>query len=107
MNKGQSIASATLTVNKSSMEWASNPHDLTECISMEHTRAHPHNILPVIGDSFVTNRRDPILTVIEGTKPGNHDTLMAACDRHRYVKQFGLKDYQESFTLISHSLLPF
>ena len=36
------------------------------------------------GDSYYSNRRRPILTVIEDTSPGIHDTLMAACDNERY-----------------------
>ena len=32
-----------------------------------------------------TNRRRPILTLIEDTSGGVHDTVIAACDRHRYA----------------------
>ena len=37
-----------------------------------------------VGDVFVTNQRRPILTLLEDTSPGVHDTLMSACDRYRY-----------------------
>jgi len=33
---------------------------------------------------MLTNRRRPILTLLEDTSGGVHDTLMAACDVYRY-----------------------
>jgi len=96
--KGQSIRLINTHGTQVVDTWAFNAHDLTERMSMEHTRAHLDKILPTIGESFVTNRRDPILTILEDTTPGNHDTLMAACDRHRYVKQFGIKEYHDNCT---------
>jgi len=64
--------------------WAFNAADLHEFMSMEHTRAALGHIIPAIGDALVTNRRRPILTVVEDTSGGIHDTLIAACDRWRY-----------------------
>jgi uncharacterized protein YcgI (DUF1989 family) len=37
------------------------------------------------GDVLRTNRRRPILTLVEDTSGGIHDTLIAACDRYRYA----------------------
>ena len=45
---------------------------------MEHC-ALPRRSSPA-GDALVTNRRRPILTLVEDTSPGLHDTLIAACD---------------------------
>jgi uncharacterized protein YcgI (DUF1989 family) len=53
-------------------------------MSMEHSRLHMGKLNPVIGDTLVTNRRRPILTLVEDTSGGVHDTLLAACDRERY-----------------------
>jgi uncharacterized protein len=64
--------------------WAFNHHDLTEFMSMEHSRAGLRRLIPGVGDSLLTNHRRPILTLIEDTSGGIHDTLMAACDRYRY-----------------------
>jgi hypothetical protein len=64
--------------------WAFNRSDLTECLSMEHSRASLSRIMARVGDGLVTNHRRPILTLIEDTSPGIHDTLVAACDRYRY-----------------------
>jgi uncharacterized protein YcgI (DUF1989 family) len=55
-----------------------------EWMSMEHSRLHMGRVNPVVGDTFVTNRRRPILTLTEDTSGGVHDTLLAACDRYRY-----------------------
>ncbi|HEY7495215.1 MAG TPA: urea carboxylase-associated family protein [Candidatus Tectomicrobia bacterium] len=65
--------------------WAFNSADLTECMSMEHTRVALGSIMVHVGNHLVTNRRRPILCLVEDTSPGVHDTLIAACDRYRYT----------------------
>ena len=55
-----------------------------QCMSMEHTRTALSRIMVRVGDSLVTNQRRPILTLVEDTSPGIHDTRIA-CDRYRYV----------------------
>jgi uncharacterized protein len=64
--------------------WAFNAADLSEFMSMEHSRVAMGRIIPGVGDSLVTNRRRPILTLVEDNSGGIHDTLFAACDRWRY-----------------------
>ena len=64
--------------------WAFSRHDLSELMSMEHSRTTLARIMPRVGQSMVTNRRRPILTLVEDTSGGIHDTLLAACDRYRY-----------------------
>src|ERR1700732_5393995 len=73
-NRGQQVADT----------WAFNAEDVRDFMSMEHSRVSIGGILPKIGSVFVTNRRRPILTVVEDTSGGIHDTLIAACDRYRY-----------------------
>jgi uncharacterized protein len=53
-------------------------------LSMEHSRVAIGHIIPAVGDTLVTNRRRPILTLVEDNSGGIHDTLFAACDRWRY-----------------------
>jgi uncharacterized protein YcgI (DUF1989 family) len=77
--------------------WAFVAADMREFMSMEHSRAAIGGIFPHVGDSMVTNRREPILTLLEDTSPGIHDTLIAACDRYRY-EQLGCAGYHESCT---------
>ncbi|RPH80810.1 MAG: urea carboxylase-associated family protein [Candidatus Rokuibacteriota bacterium] len=64
--------------------WAFCAADLTEWMAMEASRAWFMKLAASVGDSFVTNRRRPILTLVEDTSGGRHDTLMAACDLERY-----------------------
>jgi len=64
--------------------WAFNQDDPAEFMSMEHLRVAIGGIFPRTGNALVTNRRRPILTLVEDTSPGIHDTLLAACDAHRY-----------------------
>jgi hypothetical protein len=64
--------------------WAFAKSDPSEIMSMEHTRASIHRLMPEIGDLLLTNQRRPILKLIEDTSGGAHDTLIAACDKYRY-----------------------
>jgi len=64
--------------------WAFSAADLGEFMSMEHTRPTLLGIMPKLGTAMLTNRRRPILTFLEDSSPGIHDTLIAACDRYRY-----------------------
>jgi uncharacterized protein YcgI (DUF1989 family) len=65
--------------------WAFNGAQLAEFMSMEHTRAHSLHLIPRVGDVLRSNHRRPMLTVVEDTSGGVHDTVMAACDRYRYA----------------------
>jgi uncharacterized protein YcgI (DUF1989 family) len=77
--------------------WAFNAVDLREFMSMEHSRVAIGRIIPGIGDALVTNRRRPILTLVEDTSGGIHDTLFAACDRWRY-ETLGCVEYHDNCT---------
>ncbi|MBB4003643.1 MAG: urea carboxylase-associated family protein [Aurantimonas endophytica] len=75
--------------------WAWNAADLSEHMSMEASRVWNQRLNPLVGDSFVTTRRRPILTLVEDTSPGIHDTFMAACDCHRY-RLLGVEGYHRN-----------
>ena len=77
--------------------WAFRRADIHEFMSMEHTRATLHRLIPKPGDALLTNHRRPILTLLEDTSGGIHDTLMAACDRYRY-EELGCKTYHDNCT---------
>jgi uncharacterized protein YcgI (DUF1989 family) len=77
--------------------WAFNRAALMECMSMEHTRTALGRIKVHVGESLVTNQRRPILTLVEDTSPGIHDTLIAACDRYRYAL-LGCTTYHDNCT---------
>ena len=82
--------------------WAFNRADLKEFMSMEHSRTFLSRIMARVGDSMATNRRRPILTLledttVEGDTAGIHDTLLAACDRYRY-ELLGCEGYHDNCT---------
>lgn len=77
--------------------WAFNADDLKEFMSMEHARVGFGGIIPKLGDPLFTNKRRAILTLVEDTSGGIHDTLCAACDRYRY-EGLGCTEYHDNCT---------
>jgi uncharacterized protein YcgI (DUF1989 family) len=75
--------------------WAWNQGDLGEFMSMEATRVWNQQLNPRVGDTLVTNSRNPILTIVEDSSPGVHDSFMAACDRQRY-ERLGVTEYHRN-----------
>jgi uncharacterized protein len=75
--------------------WAFSAVDPTEWMAMEASRAWFLKLAAGVGDSFVTNRRRPILTLVEDTSGCAHDTLIAPCDRHRYGL-LGVQGYHDN-----------
>jgi uncharacterized protein YcgI (DUF1989 family) len=77
--------------------WAFDADDLYEFMSMEHSRVSLNAIIPKVGGVMVTNKRRPILTLVEDTSGGIHDTMIAACDRYRY-ENLGCTEYHDNCT---------
>jgi uncharacterized protein len=77
--------------------WAFAADDMSEFMSMEHARVHMGRVNPVVGSVLLTNRRRPILTLVEDSSGGVHDTLLAACDVHRY-RMLGAETYHRNCT---------
>jgi uncharacterized protein YcgI (DUF1989 family) len=77
--------------------WAFAAGGMDEFMSMEHSRVHMGRVNPVAGSVLLTNRRRPILTLVEDTSGGVHDTLLAACDVHRY-RMLGAQGYHRNCT---------
>jgi uncharacterized protein YcgI (DUF1989 family) len=73
--------------------WAVNPVDPNEYLSMEHTRTSLAKLVPTVGDGLYSTRRRVLLTLVEDTSPGVHDTLVAACDPERYRQLGGSEDH--------------
>ncbi|HEV2546414.1 MAG TPA: urea carboxylase-associated family protein [Stellaceae bacterium] len=97
LRKGQSIKVINTKGQQVVDTWAFNSADMNEFMSMEHTRVAIGGIIPHAGDTLVTNKRRPILTLIDDTSGGIHDTLLAACDRYRY-ESLGCKEYHDNCT---------
>jgi uncharacterized protein YcgI (DUF1989 family) len=68
-----------------------------EYMSMAHCRAKLLKLIPSVGDTLVSQKRAPLVKIMEDTSPGVHDTLIAACDRWRY-SELGVEIYHESCT---------
>jgi uncharacterized protein YcgI (DUF1989 family) len=77
--------------------WAFVRSDPAEFMSMEHTRATTLELTPGVGEHYYSNRRRALLTVVEDTSPGVHDTLLAACDSYRYAL-LGCTEYHDNCT---------
>ena len=97
VSKGQTVKVVNTRGQQVVDTWAFNAEDMREFMSMEHSRVAIGRIIPGIGDSLVTNRRRPILTLLEDTSGGIHDTLFAACDRWRY-ETLGCNEYHDNCT---------
>jgi uncharacterized protein YcgI (DUF1989 family) len=97
VQRGQSIRVINTHGTQVVDTWAFNADDLAEFMSMEHCRSTWKRTMPRVGDGLLTNKRRPILTLIEDSSPGIHDTLISACDRYRY-ETLGHKGYHESCT---------
>src|SRR6185437_3289436 len=66
--------------------WAFNEADPGEYHNAPHTRVECGRLFPLVGESFWSNRRRPILSLVADDSPGVHDMLMAACDPERFVR---------------------
>ena len=77
--------------------WAFVQPDTQEFLSTEHTRSCLQKLIPEVGDNLYSNRRRPILTIVEDTSPGIHDMLLSACDIQRY-KLLGHVGYHKNCT---------
>ena len=95
--KGQSVRVINTHGQQVVDTWAFSRDDLTEFMSMEHSRTSLGRIMPELGQAMVTNRRRPILTLVDDTSGGIHDTLLAACDRYRY-ELLGCEEYHDNCT---------
>ena len=84
MRRGQRVEVVNTHGQQVVDTWAFTTADPAEWMSMEHSRLHIGRVNPLVGDTLVTNRRRPILTLSADTSGGVHDTLLAACDRYRY-----------------------
>ena len=97
LSQGQSVRVVNTHGQQVVDTWAFRRDDLTEFMSMEHSRTSTGRIIPKVGQSMTTNRRRPILSLVEDTSGGIHDTLLAACDRYRY-ELLGCEEYHDNCT---------
>ena len=80
--------------------------DRSEVLSVGTTRASGGSMMLQQGMTLRSNRRHPMLELIEDTV-GRHDMLFAACDPIRYKEDFGLEDHPNCREALAHALGPF
>jgi hypothetical protein len=64
--------------------WALSRSDMSEYLSVEHSRRMIGRLFPRQGDRLWSNRRTPMLLLAEDSSPGKHDMLLACCDKWLY-----------------------
>ncbi|MFQ5985082.1 MAG: DUF1989 domain-containing protein [Alphaproteobacteria bacterium] len=72
--------------------WAFNKEDVGEYLSVAHTKRALGKLIPGPGDAAYTNRRRPIVMLVEDNSPGQHDMEYPACDSTLY-EQLGAKGH--------------
>jgi uncharacterized protein len=72
---------------------AFNAADLTEFLSVSHTRRCINRWAVGKGHRLHTNHREPIVEIVEDTV-GVHDILAAACDPYRYRRDYGVENHR-------------
>ena len=77
LDKGQCVKVINTHGQQVVDTWAFARPDLAEFMSMEHSRTAIAKIMAKVGDSMVTNRRRPILTLVGDTTPAS----MTPCSR--------------------------
>ena len=66
--------------------WAFVADDVSEFLSMEHSRSTLEKVHFEVGDVLATNRYAPLFEIVADTSPGGHDTLIAACSEEMYLR---------------------
>jgi uncharacterized protein YcgI (DUF1989 family) len=75
--------------------WAFSSANLHECLSMAHCHTELESVMPAVGDTLVSNRRRPVVTLVNDDSPGLHDTVIACCDWPRY-QRLGCVEYHDN-----------
>lgn len=91
--RGQYVAVVDLEGGQCGDFWSVDINDLDHYLSPMHSWIHTGTIQPQVGDELVTNKREPILTLI-ADDVGWHDMLAPACDIHRYERYYGVSDHR-------------
>ena len=88
LRKGEAVRLVNTFGSQVVDTWALAAGDLSEYMSVEHTRRMLFNLFPKRGDTLYSNRPQPMLLLEEDTAPGRHDMLFACCDKWLY-KHYG------------------
>ncbi len=95
LSKGQSLKVVNTHGSQVLDTWAFNAANPAEYMSMDHTRSVNSRWAVAVGVTFVSTRRRPMLTLIEDTTPGAHDTLLCACNAEIY-QELGVAGHHDN-----------
>ena len=84
--------------------WAVSTENPFEYSALDQTRSLNSSIFIEIGMRLFSNLRRPMLTLVEDTSPGRHDTLLCPCSAAIY-KELGCEDYHRSCSDNFHEAL--
>lgn len=101
---GQNVRITTPVGTQVADTWAFATGDLSEHLSMDHTRSVNSNIFVDVGTKLVSNHRRVMMTVAEDTTPGRHDTLLCPCNSAIY-RELGAPADHRSCTGNMHDAL--
>lgn len=97
LKAGDHVRITTPAGTQVSDTWAFAADDLQEHLSMDHTRSVNSNIFVDRGTRLVSNHRRLMMTVVEDTTPGRHDTLLCPCNSAIY-RELGAPEDHRSCT---------
>ena len=66
--------------------WAFDP-GAALWLSTSHTRDLTERVFPLVGQCFVDQHYDPVLTFLEDRSPGHHDALYPACNPQLFARE--------------------
>lgn len=95
VRKGETIEIINTHGNQVLDTWAFNAEDISENMSMEHTRSVNSHIYATAGDVLSSNRRRPMLRFVSDSSPGRHDTLLCCCNQAVYT-ELGVRSYHRN-----------
>lgn len=106
VQKGQYIMVLDTKGGQCADFWAININDLDHFLSPPHVWVDLMKIQPEVGDQLVTNRRDPILTILHDDV-GWHDMLVPSCDLKRYEVHFGVSGHRNCCDNFREAMQPY
>ncbi|MGM4986034.1 MULTISPECIES: DUF1989 domain-containing protein [Rhizobium] len=104
MKAGQVAVITNLYGNQVVDTWALGVADAGEFTSMDHTRSVNSSIYFEKGMAVVSNRRRPMMTLIDDSASLRHDTLLCPCNAELY-QQLGCDGYHRSCSDNFHEAL--
>ena len=84
--------------------WAFSADEPSEFSAVDHTRSFNSSIVIDVGLALMSSKRRPMLTLVEDTSQGRHDTLLCPCSAELY-RQLGCTTYHRSCTDNLHEAL--